>query len=217
MLPCLPGCGAATHVYTLQGPHAKAHYTCSSYWTLRYHPLTSCWVVLNLKWEGIKGFHCCVCVNSFQKFHNSYKKISFANTLKTESIATLLRVDVYLLPTPINSFKYWWLYYMFLYIIYTYIYIYAYTNNIHHVFIYIHIHMHAYIDHIYIWRALFQNASSANPKIDVTMSMPSSEIMFWKTNLHKYVHIYRCVKSSLSNQNLWTWQGHCKLIFWNGA
>ena len=41
-----------------------------------------------------------------------------------------------------------------------------------------------------IWRALFQNALSDNPKIDVAMPMPSSEIIFWKRILHKYVDIY---------------------------
>ena len=40
------------------------------------------------------------------------------------------------------------------------------------------------------WRALFQNALSGIKKIIATMSMPSSEIMFSKRALHKYVHIY---------------------------
>ena len=39
------------------------------------------------------------------------------------------------------------------------------------------------VDHIR--RDLFQNALSANPKIDVSMIMPSSEIMFSKRALHK--------------------------------
>ena len=43
-------------------------------------------------------------------------------------------------------------------------------------------------------RALFQKALSANPKIDVVMPLPSSEIVFWKRALHKQVHIYICEK-----------------------
>ena len=43
---------------------------------------------------------------------------------------------------------------------------------------------------LWIWRALFRNTLSANPKIDVAMSMPSSKILFWKRAFHKYVHIY---------------------------
>ena len=31
---------------------------------------------------------------------------------------------------------------------------------------------------------------SANPKIEFAMTMPSSEILFWKSALRKYVHIY---------------------------
>ena len=38
--------------------------------------------------------------------------------------------------------------------------------------------------------ALFQNAISANPKIELAMLMPNLEIKFWKTALLKYVHIY---------------------------
>ena len=41
-----------------------------------------------------------------------------------------------------------------------------------------------------IRRTLFQNALSANPKVDVAMPMPSSEIIFWKRTLHTYVHTY---------------------------
>ena len=42
----------------------------------------------------------------------------------------------------------------------------------------------------YIWRALFQKALSANPKIELRMAIPDSEILFWKRDPHKYVHIY---------------------------
>ena len=31
---------------------------------------------------------------------------------------------------------------------------------------------------------------SANPEINVSIPMPSSEVMFWKRALHKYVHVY---------------------------
>ena len=43
---------------------------------------------------------------------------------------------------------------------------------------------------IHIWRALFQNATNTNPKIEFAMPMPGSENMFWKWALHKYAHIY---------------------------
>ena len=56
----------------------------------------------------------------------------------------------------------------------------------------------------YIGRALFQNALSANPKTYVAMPMLRSEIMFWKSTLHKYVHMYAYytyVKNSLLKVN----------------
>ena len=48
----------------------------------------------------------------------------------------------------------------------------------------------------YMWRAHFQNALSANSKIDVAKPMPSSEIMFWKRALPKraayiYMHMWK--------------------------
>ena len=73
----------------------------------------------------------------------------------------------------------------------------------------------------HIWRAVFQNTISANPKIEFAMPMPSSKIMFWKTALHKYAHIYAYiyiyiyVKSVFPKHNLRTWYLH--YIFWNGA
>ena len=39
-------------------------------------------------------------------------------------------------------------------------------------------------------RALFQNTISVNLKIELAMAMPSSEIMFWKRSLQKYLHTY---------------------------
>ena len=41
-----------------------------------------------------------------------------------------------------------------------------------------------------IGRSLFQNALSANPKLDVAMPTPSSEIMFSNRAVQIYVHIY---------------------------
>ena len=38
--------------------------------------------------------------------------------------------------------------------------------------------------------ALFQNALSANSKIEFAIPMASSEIIFWKSILHKYVDKY---------------------------
>ena len=47
-------------------------------------------------------------------------------------------------------------------------------------------------------KALFLNALSTDPQIDVAMPMSSSEVMFWKSTFHKYVyiqkHIYMCEK-----------------------
>ena len=43
---------------------------------------------------------------------------------------------------------------------------------------------------MHIRRALLQNALSANPNLDVTMSTSSSEVMFWKRILHIYIYIY---------------------------
>ena len=42
-------------------------------------------------------------------------------------------------------------------------------------------------------RGIFLNALSANPKIEVAMTMPCSEIMFQKRALHKYVHMYAII------------------------
>ena len=59
----------------------------------------------------------------------------------------------------------------------------------------------------YIYEELFsKNALSAIPKIDVVMPMPSSEIMFCKRALHKYVHVYAyihiCKKLFAKTQSL---------------
>ena len=56
--------------------------------------------------------------------------------------------------------------------------------------IYIYIYIYIYVCtsvHICmgIWRALFQNALCANPKIDVAIPIQSSQIKFRKTGLHK--------------------------------
>ena len=50
-------------------------------------------------------------------------------------------------------------------------------------------------------------------------SLQSSEVMFGKRALHKYVHIHICtyVKSSFPKHDLWIWHWHCQPIFWNGA
>ena len=53
-----------------------------------------------------------------------------------------------------------------------------------------------------IWRALFQTTLSANPKIDVAMRMPTSQIMFCKSAIQKYVHIYACEKLFNKTQSL---------------
>ena len=58
---------------------------------------------------------------------------------------------------------------------------YAYT----HLHIHTHTHSHTYThllspSHTNIRRALFRNAISANPKIEFTVPMPNSEIVFWK-------------------------------------
>ena len=53
--------------------------------------------------------------------------------------------------------------------------------------IYLYLYIYRYIDRHIV-------ALSSNPKeIDVAVSMPSSEIMFQKRALYKYVHIYACV------------------------
>ena len=41
-----------------------------------------------------------------------------------------------------------------------------------------------------IWKALFPNAISANPKIEFVMTMANLEVMFWKIAPNTYVHIY---------------------------
>ena len=73
-------------------------------------------------------------------------------------------------------------------------YICIYILNIY-IFIYVY---------IYIGRAIFQNALSTSPKIDV--AMPSSEIKFWKRPLHKYKHIgayiHICEKLFIKTQSL---------------
>ena len=66
----------------------------------------------------------------------------------------------------------------------------------------------------YRWRALSQNTQSAKI-IEFAMSMSSSEIMFLKRTLLKYVlhmhiYIYTCMKSSFPKHNLWAWFGHWK-------
>ena len=43
---------------------------------------------------------------------------------------------------------------------------------------------------LFIWRAFFQNAITANRKIEFAMPKPSSESIFWKRALHNYAHIY---------------------------
>ena len=43
---------------------------------------------------------------------------------------------------------------------------------------------------ITIWRALFINVLSTDPKIQLGMAMLYSEIKFWKRALHKYNHVY---------------------------
>ena len=72
---------------------------------------------------------------------------------------------------------------------------------------------HIYIcTYIYIRRALFQNTLNTNPKIDVALQMPSSEIMILKRALHKYVHIYICEKLFAKTHSLnltLALQAHC--------
>ena len=41
---------------------------------------------------------------------------------------------------------------------------------------------------------LFQNAISASPKLEVAISMPSSQNMFWKRAPHKYILIYAYIQ-----------------------
>ena len=80
--------------------------------------------------------------------------------------------------------------------------------------IYIYIYIYIYIC-ICIWRALFQKAISANPIIEVVIAMPISEIMFWKRDIHKYVHVYAVVhtcKHNFFNHNNQTWHWHYKPI-----
>ena len=57
-----------------------------------------------------------------------------------------------------------------------------------------------------IWRALFQNEISANPKMQFSMPVSTLTIMFDKRTLHTYM------KSSFAKHNLWTWYKDCKLI-----
>ena len=74
---------------------------------------------------------------------------------------------------------------------------------------------------MYIGRTLFQNVLSADPKIEVAMAMPSSEIMFWKRFLDMYtcayIRIYSYVKRSFLKHNNHPWHWYCKPIIWNGA
>ena len=56
---------------------------------------------------------------------------------------------------------------------------------------------------LYKWRALFQNALSAIPKIDVAMPLPSLEIIFWKRVLHKYEHIYIYIYIYIYYTHMW--------------
>ena len=51
----------------------------------------------------------------------------------------------------------------------------------------------------YLYTRIMRFASSANLKIDVAKPMPSSEIMFLKTALDEYVHIYACEKRYTKN------------------
>ena len=68
------------------------------------------------------------------------------------------------------------------------------------IYIYIHINMCTYVHinciYINIWRVLFQNAISTDPKIEFAMSMPHSGIMFDKRALHKYEHIYAFTRNN---------------------
>ena len=74
--------------------------------------------------------------------------------------------------------------------------------------IYIYIHINIYT-HIYI-----------SPKIEVSMTMPRSDIMLWKRALHKYVPIYAFIhmrKALFENIIIKLGIGICKAILWNGA
>ena len=70
--------------------------------------------------------------------------------------------------------------------------------------------------YIHTWRALFLNVLIVNPKIEVAMAMPSSEIMFWRKALHKYVYIYTYIYSYVTisflkeNNQILHW--HCTPI-----
>ena len=55
----------------------------------------------------------------------------------------------------------------------------------------------------------FQNALSINPKINVAMSMPSSDIMFWKNNC-SYICVY---KSVYIKYKINTWSSCCVCRF----
>ena len=55
---------------------------------------------------------------------------------------------------------------------------------------------------MYILRALFQSAIIASPKIEFAMPMPSSELMFWKRTLHKYVHTDAFMKGKTYSMKL---------------
>ena len=77
--------------------------------------------------------------------------------------------------------------------IYIWTYIYMHSLCVYYIYMcaYVYIHPHACI---HIWRALFQNALSSNPKINVAMPMLSSEVMFWKrshTCIHMQVYMWK--------------------------
>ena len=82
------------------------------------------------------------------------------------------------------------------YIIQVGIHLYIYTYL--HLYIYIYIYIFIYISICtYIWRVLFQNGKSVNPRIVFAMPISISGIIFWKRALSKYVNIYR--RTSLSD------------------
>ena len=69
------------------------------------------------------------------------------------------------------------------------------------------------------WRALFRNAISASPKIEFAKPITSSEIMFWKIALYKYLpitHSFICKKLYSKTQimnfalafqtHIWEWR-----------
>ena len=75
------------------------------------------------------------------------------------------------------------------------------TQSVHSHILYIYITF-IYIWHFYNWRTLFQNALSVNPKIDVTMPVPSLEITFWKsTLLNMYTYAYMKIMWKTLYQN----------------